>query len=206
MVGSQGRLGRSLKDDPDQMTTVGVAIPSIPPRTEYLKRALASVEAQTRKVDEIQVVVDTERKGAAVTRNAAMEALSTEWVCFLDDDDEMLPHHVERLMACQQETAADVVYPWFAGRPIGFDPFPMFEGKPWDNNDRHIFPIAVLMRRQLALDIGGFEAQFPEGPQLGEDWHFWNKVIDAGGKIVHLPERTWLWHCHGSNLSGQPRW
>lgn len=182
--------------------SVSVCVCSIPPRGEFLAEALASVAKQTRPVDEICVAVDHEHKGGAATRNRALHMATSDWVAFLDDDDLFKPQHIERLLAHQEDTGADVVYPWYDYTPIGGDPFPQFEGKPWDDNDRHLFPITTLVRRQLALDVGGFVAEFPDGPMAGEDWPFWNSIGDAGGVISHLNERTWTWRFHGGNTSG----
>lgn len=187
--------------------TFGVAIPSIPPRAECLYcRAIPSVLAQTRPVEQVSVAVDHRREGAGPTRNRAKNALSTDWTLFLDDDDELLPHHVERLYGHALETGADVVYPWF--RVVGgWDPFPQWAETPWDPADPHIFPITVLMRTELARSLD-FEAPLPGSQQAGEDWPYWKKINEIA-TISHLPEETWLWHWDPEfpNTSGVPtRW
>jgi hypothetical protein len=128
----------------------------------------------------------------------------------LDDDDEFLPHHITLLQRAAMETGADVVWGWFdvVG---GTDPFPLHRGKQWDIGEQyphgfsHIFPITVLLRRELAMD-----AKF-EPDQLGnwdgQDFPFWKKMWDAGAKFHAIPDTTWLWHHHSNNTSGLPnRW
>ncbi|WP_405815588.1 glycosyltransferase [Streptomyces sp. NBC_01390] len=90
---------------------VSVVIPTHPPRASKLRRALASVCAQT--VQPIAVVVenDVDRTGSAATRNRGLAHVTTEWVAFLDSDDQLLPHHLERLTMEALKTGADVVYP-----------------------------------------------------------------------------------------------
>lgn len=165
--------------------------------------------AQSLPAAAISIAYDHERQGAAVTRNRTVYGAQTEWVAFLDDDDEFYPFHLEKLRECAEDTCADVVYPWFDVRG-GTDPFPMHEGRQWDPNDPHIIPITTLVRRSVVIQAGGFRpprADDQERTVANEDWHFWLEVSRLGAEIVHLPERTWRWHHDTGNTAGLPtRW
>ena len=84
--------------------------------SEYIGRAIESVLAQTRKPDEIIVVDDgstddtariiadygskviyiqQENAGPSVARNTGIEAATSEWIAFLDADDEWIPEKLE---------------------------------------------------------------------------------------------------------------
>jgi glycosyltransferase involved in cell wall biosynthesis len=176
--------------------TVSVCVPTIPPRAPLLRRALGSVHQQTLPPDEIVIEVDTERRGAAANRNRAVKRATSEWVAFLDDDDEFLPHHLERLVAHQAETGADLVYPWFE-IVDGWDPLGR-EGVPFDAaamQYANYIPITVLVRRELVLDAGGFQNRSDGiGGATWEDWNLWLALLERGAVFSHLPERTWRWH------------
>lgn len=192
---------------------VGVAISSIPPRHELLARALRSVDAQTRRPDVLTVAVDYERAGAAVTRNRAWRALGdVDYVAFLDDDDEFGPDHLARLVEVAVAEDADLVYPWFTVS-AGTDPFPMHFGRAWDPDDPRQTTITCLWRREALEVIDGFpDARDADGVdeggnRAGEDFLAVCTLNAAGGKIVHLAERTWIWHHDTGNTSGLPdRW
>lgn len=191
------------------MTTVGVAIPSIPPRGQMLRRAIGSALRQTRLPDALSVIIDHNRDGATTTRNRAWRALDTDYVAFLDDDDELLPQHIEQLHTIAETTGADLVYPWFdvAG---GTDPFPQHFNQPWDPNNPRQTTITCLWRRTALEAIDGFPT-VPDrcddhGNRIGEDFAAVVALNDKGGRIVHHPERTWIWHHHFANTSGRPTW
>lgn len=172
-----------------------------------LDRAAASVRAQTVPVEHI-LAEDVHRMGAAITRQHGLALVETEWTAFLDSDDEMDPDHIEHLLACAEQTGADYVYPWF--RVVGgTDPFPMFFGRPWDDTAPHQTTITILVRTELAQQVGFTTvppdaSTAPDGNRGGEDWHFTLGCLAAGAKIVHLPRRSWTWHHTGMNTSGQP--
>lgn len=189
------------------MTTISVCIPSIPPRAALLASALNSVCVQSRPVDEICVVVDHQREGATSTRNRAWRMSTSHWVAFLDDDDEFNVDHIERLLACALEHDADMVYSWFDVIG-GVDPFPPTHfTEPWDPANPRQTTITCLWRRDALEKIGGFpeppvNADDPEGNRIGEDYLAVLALNDAGGKIVHLAERTWRWRHHGLGRAG----
>lgn len=83
---------------------ITVVIATIPPRSGLLARALASVAAQTLQPKAIIVEYDHGRTGAASTKNRAIRKAETEWVAPLDDDDLMLPDHLEQLWLAQRRT------------------------------------------------------------------------------------------------------
>jgi glycosyltransferase involved in cell wall biosynthesis len=182
---------------------VTVVVPYHPARVKngMLARAVASVQRQTVPYHLI-TVEDTDRQGAAATRQRGLEQVTTEWTAFLDSDDEMDPDHIEHLLACAADTGADYVYPWF--RVVGgSDPFPMFFGKPFDPAAPNSTTITILVRTELAKTVGF--ATDPTVQVAGEDFLFTKGCIAAGARIVHLPRRSWTWHHHsGGNTSGLP--
>jgi glycosyltransferase involved in cell wall biosynthesis len=193
---------------------VTVVIPSIPTRSILLQRALQSVYAQSVVPAAISVRSDQTRLGAPQNRDLAAASATTEWIAFLDDDDELEPDHLRLLLAKAEKTGADLVYPWFtvAG---GTDPFPQWENQPWRNDDPHQVPITFIVKRDAYLEVGGFSKDWDEsqgedpgvdaeGNRAGEDYRFVLRLAAARRKIVHLPKRTWIWHHHSNNTMGLP--
>lgn len=212
------------------MTSLGVAIPSIPPRSNQLLRAIQSVMAQTHQVDGLSISLDLRKEGAAPTRNRAAQQLNTEWLAFLDDDDELYQNHIEALLRAAEESDADLVYPWFDLKVNGrvnnnSDPLAVPDdtgrlvnpfGQPFTPQLRdylvtraNFIPVTYIVKRELFLDVGGFPV--PGGPEWDhtecEDWGFLIKLARAGANIQHLAQRTWVWHHWGHNTSGRSdRW
>jgi len=186
---------------------VSVVIPYHPARADngMLYRAVDSVGRQTVR-HTLHTVEDADGQGAAATRQRGLEAVSTEWVAFLDSDDEMDPTHLEQLLACARATGADYVYSHYrvAG---GTDPRPWMLGRSWSNEDPQQTTITVLVRTDLAQSVGfrtEGDLRSPHRRYAGEDWAFTLGCLAAGARIVHHPHITWTWHHHGQNTSGLP--
>lgn len=189
---------------------ITAVIPSIPPRTRLLQRALRSVVAQTHPAEAIAVAIDREGRGAGPTRTRAMRTVQTEWTAFLDDDDEWMPRHLEVLVQAQQESGADVIWPWFEVVG-GTDPFPQHRGRQYDPADPHIWPICTLVRTEL-LRLTRFPPISNEPDWSGDDYPVWLDLGRLGATFHHVDQVTWTWHHHFAdpvgvrNTSGHPTW
>jgi Glycosyl transferase family 2 len=187
---------------------VTFVIPSIPPREALLKRAIKSIVDQSYSADHIGIIVevDHDHAGAGPTRQRALEQVQTEWVAFLDDDDQLFHHHVQTLVDLVTQREADVGIPWFEVMG-GHDPFPMHQGREFDIRDPHAFPITTLVRLGAIQAAGAHFLTPPRSEQCAnEDWEFWLMLGRSGAKFASTPEVTWRWHVHGANTSGVPRW
>lgn len=201
------------------VTTVAVCIPTIPPRRHLLEsRALPSVMGQSHPADEVIVEVDREGTGAGPTRNRAWQRASSDYVAFLDDDDEFFADHLKLLLAAADEEDADLVYPWFelfddeTGLWIEHDPLacpgpdgdlvsPLgvtFGPAQAEHLRKYAFiPATVMVRRTMLERVGGYPAHETaeyEQAQGWEDWAFLHRLLDADAKFVHVPHRTWRLH------------
>lgn len=189
------------------VSDVTVVIPTIPPRQKRLKAALKSVEEQTLQPAAVIVVVDEQKEGAAVNRQKGLDQVETEFVAFLDDDDELYPQHLEVLRNAIDD--ADLIYPWFdvVG---GSDPFPQFEKMEWDCTQPRQIPITFMARAESVRAVGGFTKDFDVAlfaTHGGEEYQLVLRMCEAGMKILYHPERTWRWNHHHANTSGLPsRW
>jgi hypothetical protein len=204
---------------------VTVAIPSIPGREELLGRALDSVQAQTVAPQRVLVHTDVERHGAAWARNQLLRRIRTGWVAWLDDDDELLPDHLEVLIRGANDSRADLIYSnpeWSACRTRWRS---ATTTATWCRPDRHpvrpaqeqwlrergnFIPVRYLVRTALLKQVGGFpephSVPVPAGNNSGgcEDSLALLKLLDAGARFHHvLGVRTWRYHVWGGNVGGR---
>lgn len=199
-----------------KLPTIAVCIPTIPPRAELLARALKSVASQTCQPTEVIVEMDEKGEGAAPTRNRAWQRATTEFVAFLDDDDEFLPFHLELSLKALINSGSDLAYAWFylvgwdEATPTRPDPLATMNngrlvhplGVPFGPEQeahyrKHAFiPITTVVRRSMLLETGGYpQPGTPEWPRNDcEDWGGHLRLLDAGAKFVHVPARTWKCH------------
>lgn len=182
---------------------ITVAIPSIPVRKACLAQAYASAAVQTLPPEAFSIAIDVDKEGAPATRERALMMVNTPLVAFLDDDDEFMPEHLEKLYNCMRDTDADYVYSWFIMQG-GKDPFPPERlNEDFDPANPVETTSTILVKTDLAKSVG-FHAIPQRLYNTGEDFQFTLDCVAAGAKIVHLKgERTWFYNVHGLNTSGK---
>lgn len=190
---------------------ITVAIPSIPPRhvarrghASLFDQAVQSVERQElRPSGGVSVALDTEHLGVPATRRRALNAVTTRWVAFLDDDDYLYPNHLRVLYDLVTEHDADYAYSWFNGmQPLPYQ----LRGKRFDPRNPHHTTITVLVRTELAQDVGFTSPSDPTVVVGNEDWRFITECVRHGARFVGTGEITWHFR-RGQNTGGMPhRW
>jgi glycosyltransferase involved in cell wall biosynthesis len=189
------------------MSDITVVIPSIPTRQFQLMLATDSVKRQTLQPKNVIIETDTEHAGAAITRQRGLDKVDTEWVAFLDDDDEFGRDHLKLLMEHANDTGADYVYSWFWTIPDGCDPFPLSHfTDPWDRANPRQTTVTTMVKTELAKSVGfmgDLGQKTIDGQRAGEDWDF-TLGCNQLGIISHLPVRTWYWRHWGFGMKGIP--
>jgi hypothetical protein len=166
-----------------------------------INRALISVTSQTMQPSAILVCNDLDKQGSGPNRRRLLSLVDTEWIAWLDSDDEWLPEHLEKLYRVAVETDSIYVFSWMHGN----DPLGHF-GLPFNPCSAHHTTMNVLVRTDIAREVGFQDNQ--EGRHANEDWGFITGVAalacERGLKMTHLAERTWHYHAGPYNSSGQP--
>jgi glycosyltransferase involved in cell wall biosynthesis len=195
-----------MTDDKDK---VSVVIRTKGGRPEMLAGAIRSVRDQTYPATELIVVEDgckeaehlvanlagdmtvpplhitADKNGRATTGNIGVSRASGAFVCFLDDDDELLPNHLS-ILTPKLTTSNGKTPAAYAGtielrcagdgsiqaQEVSFTPFSL--DRLWQGN---YLPIqSVLFRKQAWDAVGGFD------PALAylEDWDLWLRMAMLG--------------------------
>ncbi len=189
---------------------ISVVIATHPPRMGPggpFERAVASIAAQTYlPAGGVHVALDVDREGAAATRNRALDLVDTEWVAFLDSDDELYPDHLKLCARAARLTHADVVYP---GYDTDDDTVNMF-GIPFDGEMLHrtnFIPVTVLARTAKVRDAGSFQPHPDSNGDPCEDWGLWLAMAEQGATFHHLAVKTWRWNAGPETTRGRTdRW
>lgn len=187
-----------------------------------LEEALASVECQTLRDFEILVVDDgsrdpetlavlgripeqrarvlrTANRGLPAARNHGVRFARGEYVCCLDADDRLHPEWLAKAVArLDSDPELAFVSHWL--RTFGD------EESDWQPTDCG-FPAlldmntvngAALVRRSVWEAVGGQDETLREGC---EDWDFWIKLVERGGRGAILPEVLFFYRRRADSMS-----
>lgn len=136
------------------------------------------------------------------------------FVAFLDDDDELRPNHLKVLLGAVANGArvaySDVEVLHLGGQESSEVLARGVFAYPFDPTrllfENYIPVCAVLLERELALEVGGFDTSL----QYFEDWDLWRRLAQKT-HFVHCPVVTATYFVrpalgHGTATSGEHRW
>lgn len=171
---------------------ITVVTPAINTRFDKLRECIDSVNNQTLKPKAHLICVDHERIGCANTLNNMIEAVDTEFFFTIADDDILYPNCLQRVF--EESEGYDFIYPWcnVVGRG-NWNP-----NSPFDADRLRkmpYIPSVALIRTEAYREVGGF----PD--VICEDYEFQIRLLNAGKKFKHVPEKLWEYRFHGSNIS-----
>jgi len=215
-----GRSVTQISPQPRAVPSVSIMLPFHDVRHEWLEEALGSVRRQThgnwelvcvddgskdpslaQRVDaaaaadpRIKLIRSERSLGVAAASNLAMASATGDYLLFLDHDDCLEPEAVERIVNCPGRP--DVMY----GDEVltGTDSAdvriaicrPAFSW--WYYLSHPYFVHPVMVRRQLALSIGGFD----ETLRISADVDFILRALEGSSSVVHVPSVLYRWRTH----------
>jgi glycosyltransferase involved in cell wall biosynthesis len=192
-------------------------------RPDLVKRAIASVRAQTYEPIEIVVVIDgpddatraalaaiaderlrvialDKSVGGSDARNTGVRNARSEWIAFLDDDDEWLPGKIEKQLALAAQTSEP--YPVISGQLIAKSPYGDFtwprrfpdDGEPISEylfNRKTFFrgegqlQTSMLLTRKSLMEL----VPFTSGLRKHQDFDWYLRVFQTpGARFYFVPE------------------
>lgn len=221
---------KAVKEQGDRFPLVSVLIRTCG-RSGMLRQALQSIVNQTWPSIEVVVVEDGPgdakricdefnhviairfqqnilKRGRSEAGNTALALATGEWLCFLDDDDQLFADHCEVLVQSCLENNLKGAYglAWRvftdvkdANAGIYHEVFrDVFPNQPFNRLtiwERNLFPIqAVLFHRSLYERYGGLDTEMD---QL-EDWNLWTrytlhddfKLIEKVTSLYRVPSQA----------------
>ncbi|MCE5185485.1 MAG: glycosyltransferase family 2 protein [Planctomycetaceae bacterium] len=212
--------------------TIAAVIPAYNAE-KYIARALDSVLAQARLPDEIIVVDDGSadntadivrsfgpkvtliqqaNSGVSSARNTGIRAAKSNWIAFLDADDEWLPERLAAQLAllernprlawttsnyleclCEENrTAAHIPVKELLNELNGAEYFSSFldaaRRRHWGHTD------CMLIRKDVLLELGGFNPDLP----IAEDLDMWFRIAYRYPCVGFIPRPLAIHHLRTS--------
>jgi hypothetical protein len=158
------------------------------------------VEEIVAKFPFARLIVNEKNLGTTPSANVGLRAARGEYVGLLDDDDMLFPDHLARHVDALERSggaasSSDAITCYLELTP--FSDYAVYGyrvamARHIDRSDIYVrdpvAPMAVLMRRQILEDLGGFE----ESVDFAEDWELWIRIAERYD-ILHVPHVTGIY-------------
>jgi len=195
-------------------------------QAKYLPTAIESVLAQVKKPDELLIIDDGStddsleiardyekdqetyglkmrvisqvNKGLSSTRNTGLMNVTSDYILFLDADDKLAEHCIERMEETIERTKMDIVAP--SMQTFGTsDELIILMKNPTieDFKIANRIPYCSAIRRSKLLECGGYSPRMIFGY---EDLHLWFNLLLRGAKIEVIQEPLFFYRTKESSM------
>lgn len=159
-------------------------------------RAVPSAEAQTQ-------VVQVHGATLHDARNQGLALVETEWVVFLDADDELEPGYVEALAQGTADLRAPAVR-YVSSTTWRSPRMPRVAGHRHDCTadclpDGNWLVVGTAVRTDLVCEVGGWRDW-----ACYEDWDLWLRCWQAGATIEAIPDAIYRAHVRPDSRNRAP--
>lgn len=189
---------------------------------KYLKKALQSIWDQTYKdfnwyivddgsTDESLVIYEDlpawyvyrheKQEGATKAYQRGLDLCQTDWIIYLDADDQLFPNYIEETMRVAAEQNVPWVYTDF--QYMDENSAPQGRINFLEKFDPHYLQIsnfihsACLIKAEIIRQAGGWQEH-----KL-EDWDLWKRISALGYKAAKAKDTCLLYRKHGlSRMNG----
>lgn len=160
-------------------------------------------------------LISQENQGVSMARNRGVEAAQSDWVAFLDADDEWKPTFLETVLRLKETYNDCAVYATSYQRcnvagvvnDIKLQHVPSERDFRMENyfevaaeSDPPFCSISVMVQKEALLSIGGF----PQGVHQGEDLLTWARLA-ANYKIAYCQEPQSIFYTGETSSMGKPK-
>lgn len=157
---------------------------------EWEDRAHVLAQYLTRHLDfaQPQKIIVSNAQSLATARNDGAAEAGTEWLVFLDADDDLdneFFQRADRAMGFDCEIVKVAVRGFNADGYI--DPYPIL-GADFPFLYRNHLTIGCPVKTEMWKTVGGFDDEYP----CLEDWAFWMKCDLAGARIRKAQDAVYL--------------
>lgn len=158
------------------------------------QRAIPSIDRQTVPVNFLH---QHHPNSLAQARNLAAKHIGSEWLVFLDADDELHPRFIQAMQQSLRirpnhalhNPAVQFVIPGHRKPPKMFNTRDLTQG--------NYLVIGTMVQSSLFWEVGGFDDQW----EAYEDWSLWRRCLALGGRIARVPKAIYIahWNAQGRN-------
>lgn len=160
------------------------------------------VESFAAKDSRVRLISNEKNSGVSYTRKHGLEEAKGEWIAILDSDDAWAPEKLEKQIALQGKTNADLLFTGSTfvdadGQPIGW-----YLAAPAEVTYRRLLKQNILSNSSALVRKELYAKHYALGDGMHEDFAIWLSILQEGRKAYGVDEPLLIYRIAKSSKSG----
>ena len=164
-----------------------------------------SLDELATRDSRVRVIHRQTNGGVSVATNQGLAHATGDYIAFMDHDDYLEPHALDRFAEAVLQDQADMIYSDEAITEVDINNIRHVTSRPSFSYDYYLshpfFVHLVAARTEIVRRIGGLN----EDMTISQDIDFGLRLFEACRNITHVPEVLYRWRTHPGSLGHQQK-
>ena len=165
-------------------------------RTAELVRGITARDSRVRLISNVK------NSGVSYTRKHGLEESNGSWIAILDSDDAWTPEKLEKQIALQKKSNADLLFTGSAFMDSDGQPMDWYLHAPEEVTYRQLLKQNVLSNSSALVRKELYAKHYAVGDRMHEDFAIWLSILKEGKKAYGVDEPLLIYRIAKSSKSG----
>ena len=150
----------------------------------------------------VRLINNQKNSGVSFTRKHGLDEARGEWIAILDSDDAWAPEKLEKQIALQEKTNADLLFTGSAFMDADGKPIDWYLAAPAEVGYRQLLKQNVLSNSSALVRKELYAKHYAVGDGMHEDFAVWLSILKEGRKAYGVDEPLLIYRIAKSSKSG----
>ena len=160
------------------------------------------VESFAAKDSRVRLISNEKNSGVSYTRKHGLEEAKGEWIAILDSDDAWAPEKLEKQIALQEKTNADLLFTGSTFVDADGQPISWYLAAPAEVTYRRLLKQNVLSNSSALVRKELYAKHYASGDGMHEDFAIWLSILKEGRKAYGVDAPLLIYRIAKSSKSG----
>lgn len=162
----------------------------------------ALVENFAARDRRVRLISNERNSGVSYTRRHGLEEAAGSWIAILDSDDAWAAEKLEKQIARQRETNADLLFTGAAFMDADGRPIDWYLHAPTEVTYRQLLKQNVLSNSSALVRRALYETHYAVGDGMHEDFAIWLNILKEGRRAYGVDEPLLIYRVAAASRSG----
>lgn len=160
------------------------------------------VESFAAKDSRVHLISNEKNSGVSYTRKHGLEEAKGDWIAILDSDDAWAPEKLEKQIALQEKTNADLLFTGSTFVDADGQPISWYLAAPAEVTYRRLLKQNILSNSSALVRKELYAKHYASGDGMHEDFAIWLSILKEGRKAYGVDEPLLIYRIAKSSKSG----